>query len=104
MSGQHTPGPWQVNGSHVYGGGSPERASLIAQVLSPDPRHLADRSLIAAAPDLYEALRTVLDYREGRHPYRFTGSDETRASDAFDAWQDVETKVRAALAKARGEA
>jgi hypothetical protein len=84
MSGQHTPGPWQVNGSHVYGGGSPERASLIAQVLSPDPRHLADRSLIAAAPDLYEALRAALACHGREY-----------------SWGAM---AEAALAKARGEA
>ena len=48
----HTPGPWQVIGSTVYGNAL--RARL--------PHNGADARLIAAAPDLLAALREVLPY------------------------------------------
>lgn len=74
----HTPGPWTVgfeghNISHIYGGGKEQLG--VAQVYLPintsadeiprlkhDPRFgqaVADARLIAAAPDLLEALHLV---------------------------------------------
>lgn len=52
----HTPGPWQVIGSTVYGNAL--RARL--------PHNGADARLIAAAPDLLEALREIADQAEYR--------------------------------------
>lgn len=46
-----TPGPWQFHGSHFYTA-DPER-KLLGQVIE-NPEH--NRRLIAAAPDLLEAL------------------------------------------------
>ena len=81
-----TLGPWQINGSHVYGV-DPNR-ELICQVVSLNE----DRNLIAAAHDLFEALRLlVLNYG-----WTAFGREEIH-SEALDA-------ARAALAKARGEA
>ena len=71
---KHTPGPWQVVGSNVYGNNL--RALL--------PMNAADARLIAAAPDLLEALEDLLGW-------------QTLAPD------DVVTAARAAIAKARGE-
>lgn len=58
--GEHTPGPWQVHGSHIYTA-DPERA-LLAQVHNPGSRRddyplKANAHLIAAAPDLLEACK-----------------------------------------------
>jgi len=72
---KHTPGPWQVVGSNVYGNNL--RALL--------PMNAADARLIAAAPDLLEALEDLLGW-------------QTLAPD------DVVAAARAATAKARGEA
>ena len=47
---KHTPGPWQVIGGNVYGDNL--RALL--------PMNGADARLIAAAPDLLEALHHVM--------------------------------------------
>ena len=47
----HTPGPWQVVGSNVYGNNL--RALL--------PMNAADARLIAAAPDLLDGCRELLD-------------------------------------------
>jgi len=58
-----TAGPWQVHGSHVYGP-DPER-ELVAQAHGNGDgswtavggsRMVSNRNLIAAAPELYEAL------------------------------------------------
>ncbi len=73
----HTPSPWQVVGSNVYGNNL--RAIL--------PMNAADARLIAAAPDMLEALKLAAEI----NPY---GSVENAA--ARDA-------ARAAIAKARGE-
>ncbi len=76
-----TPAPWQVDGSHVYG---PDLArDLVCQVLTDHGRLVADRNLIAAAPEIYAALKKAVDDATGKP----------------NAWfQDA----KAALAKAEG--
>ena len=59
MSTKHTPGPWQVHGSHVYTA-DPERA-LLAQVFNPGSKAsdyplVANARLIAAAPRMLHEL------------------------------------------------
>jgi hypothetical protein len=58
----HTPGPWQANGSHIYTADS-ERA-LLAQVFNPGSKAsdyplVENARLIAAAPELLEALKAI---------------------------------------------
>lgn len=57
MSAQWTPGPWRAEehdtGTAVFVG----RDRLVADVFTSSE----DAELIAAAPDLYEALRTLID-------------------------------------------
>jgi len=48
---KHTPGPWEVVGTSVYGNGL--RACL--------PMNGADARLMAAAPEMYEALLAALN-------------------------------------------
>lgn len=68
-----------------------------------DEREEAAR-LIAAAPELLEALETVLRYRSGEGEFRFAHlPDDERSNACFDAWQEVEARATAALRKARGE-
>ena len=71
----HTPGPWQVIGSTVYGNAL--RARL--------PHNGADARLIAAAPDMLAALREVMS---------------TYAATTMDA--QVRERAIAAIAKATG--
>lgn len=94
---QHTPGPWQwwtSNSlrrltSHAGGRSGQDGGVLhayrcrdgVADIAVSD----ADMSLIAAAPDLYEALRDMCE------------------SGGMDDGTDVIAKAKAALAKARGE-
>jgi hypothetical protein len=54
---KHTPGPWRAqNCVGVY----TERGQLVASVHTPITPHSADAYLIAAAPDLLDALRDAL--------------------------------------------
>jgi hypothetical protein len=92
---KHTPGPWRVgtpgpNGCHTVG---TERGLMVAMVAHsinlPDQMAEATENarLIAAAPDLLEALQRLWEASEG-------GSDE-----------EIRARIhaRAAIAKAQGE-
>ena len=52
---KHTPGPWEWQGRYLFSG----RAHVIWYTTADDGIHCAqtDARLIAAAPELYEALR-----------------------------------------------
>lgn len=69
---KHTPGPWSIDGdillTHVDPfGDTPFGRVNISHELTEDERE-ANRALIAAAPDLLEALDKMLDHFEGRIP------------------------------------
>jgi len=71
---KHTPGPWKT----VYvGGGDWDLQGPVTQ---------EDWNLAAAAPDMLEALETIVSTERDRHGYH-------------PAWTD---QARAAIAKARG--
>jgi hypothetical protein len=59
---KHSPGPWGVHGSHIY---APDGA-IIAQVHNPGSKEqdyplVANRNLMAAAPELLDAARMMAD-------------------------------------------
>jgi hypothetical protein len=98
---QHTPPPWELskNGSRSYVK-DPRDNSVIAALFIETPEGEANANLIAAAPDLLEALRmaeTQLRWLENQHA---------------DAWHDAEREdvksaqgcIRAAIARATGGA
>ena len=65
---KHTPGPWQQNGSHIYGP-DPKRYG-IAQLMYADPLESdANARLIAAAPELLEALKRARTWIPSSLPY-----------------------------------
>jgi hypothetical protein len=98
---KHTPGPWEANGYHIRQRVTGTRS--ISEVAYTGPHHTAPHEypkscrlvdeanarLIAAAPDLLEALEAIMD------------SDlwEWNGSAAF--W--LQDKVKAAINKAKGE-
>jgi hypothetical protein len=91
---KHTPGPWQVHGSHIYTA-DPERA-LLAQVFNSGSKASdyplqANARLIAAAPELLEALKDALFHVANQGDI------------GVDQWLACERKARAAIAKAEGE-
>jgi hypothetical protein len=103
---KHTPGPWQVvpdgvNGDWPNGceiaiddarGLAGERDYYLASVVHGDPDELlANARLVAAAPELYEALRVMVERMER------TGRDVENELD-----KRITASARAALAKVEG--
>ena len=94
MSAKHTPGPWQINGSHFYGP-DPERI-LLGHCIAGDSEGanmIANLHLIAAAPMLLEALE-----------YLVTIEDSSLVGNDFHgAIYKAVKQSRAAIASARGD-
>ncbi len=80
---KHTPRPWKIDEQYVRGR---KDSDVICQWGNYTDE--VDARLIAAAPDMLEALQRIMAAYETSH------SAKTRA----DAW----TQVRAAIAKAEG--
>ena len=98
----HTPGPWATHKTEGNGGNIPDRLeivgpeegrrrSLIASIYGFKMLEgQANARLIAAAPELYEALEAA---------YMVLKPQKSR----FEEYVNAVTLARAALAKARGE-
>lgn len=97
---KHTPGPWyadpskRVTGFAVTHDGEPNPLAIALRKPKnsyskgiPDTKALANARLIAAAPELLEALESFPGFLCG--------------TESGDAWIE---QIRAAIAKARGEA
>ena len=85
---KHTPGPWEASGDSIYRAG---RIGVIADRVAychcgEYLREVADARLIAAAPDLLEALEAALAYLV------MAGTDHAEPTRAT---------IREAIAKAR---
>ena len=113
MSGKHTPGPWRLDPSDsrmIWGACDPDDVSTngfgypVASIEQPRQWMIAGKPgfaereanarLIAAAPDLLEAL----DDAPIMSKYHGAGFDAARFIADYEAWR---VKARAALAKAR---
>ncbi len=103
MSAQHTPGPWLAVDGSTTGRAviAPEQPKVRRNVAAVGGQNReANARLIAAAPDLFNALAAALDEIDQEIEQRkFGGNDEYWAS-----LQDISNAGRAAIAKARGEA
>lgn len=107
METKFTNGPWQVNGSHVYGP-DPER-KLLAQGCNQgsDEKFVPmvdNLRLIAAAPEMYEALKKAvyeLNAIRARDGVPYT-HDGWKASVDEEYFSSVVDESFAALAKAEG--
>ena len=116
---QHTPGPWEVIGQHVFtklgatnahGSKAHDRGGWNIATINPwactnqdgededmpVSETMANACLIAAAPELLEALEAILPFIPN------TSASEGGAA-RFSANVAAADKVRAAIAKARGE-
>lgn len=95
----HTPGPWRLvewTAPDDYGwsikiGDAPHRLEVSAWSASSE----ADAHLIAAAPELLEALERLADTTQGLDVTFRSAAEESTAEDALG-------QARAAIAKARG--
>ena len=83
----HTPGPWKVDRPYIRGAG---RAIASLEPGRNEGEDAANARLIAAAPELYEALEAA---------YLVLTSQKTRLEEHADAV----TLARAALAKVRAD-
>ena len=92
---KHTPGPWVVeslvDGFDIH---APEPGCFVATTSDPEMiwgavTRKGDAHLIAAAPELLEALEELLACTEGQAIYNFM--------------EPQKKKARAAIAKAKGE-
>lgn len=93
----HTPAPWTVTGRNITHG-----KWIVADVFcnpdATDEQRAANARLIAACPDLVEALRDCLSQMLTGH--------KVAATDPETAWKWIhkaENTARAALTKALGE-
>lgn len=92
----YTPGPWHTQGCTIYSG-----KNRVAQTWDtcddfPTPTMEADAGLIAAAPELLEALSDIFGHAE-----------RTDAADLAELWgrmDDIRDIACAAIAKAKGGA
>ena len=88
-----TPGPWMVGGSLVGAGNIIIRQQWDCDGVRSFDVAEANANLIAAAPDMYEALEAaILEYGKPGGPWNVPASPGT--------WID---KAKAAIVKARGE-
>jgi hypothetical protein len=102
MTTQHTPGPWSVTDSHYPSfkeiSGPSFKISVVmwATDLTEDDyqKRYADLHLIAAAPDLLEALQDLFD----------ADMEHVLMGDGKDDQIEAIAKARAAIAKATGAA
>mgnify|MGYP001600623960 CR=1 FL=1 len=99
MKTKHTPGPWKVteldwDSSDTYINPSRETGefALICRMTGSHAHKNANARLIAAAPELLEALEEALTA-----PFGLVRGDDARKQ------TDFVTKARAAIAKAKGE-
>lgn len=97
---KHTPGPWGVarrshctvlNALFVNGGGDRVARVVVPNTASSIEEYEANARLIAAAPELLEALQSM--------PWPERSSGVCHLSAEWLAWQD---SVKAAIAKATG--
>lgn len=123
---KHTPGPWRLSGPDEFGDYTvqpPDEPMAIAAVTNGEMRrmggmsdeHAANALMIAAAPDMFEALELLHQWwkREEEGPaYRFGTNRDTPGNERvwrewfdgnLDLCNSTNEKARAALAKARGE-
>lgn len=108
MSTQHTPGPWEIVSDHKspriesdHGEfvcvASVDAAGFVGLRFPNGGAYGPDAHLIAAAPDMYAALKAVTDvlieFREG---------GEYSGSTSIEDWPELQA-AHAALAKAEGK-
>ena len=83
MECKHTPGPWKLhNGTNIVGNGA--GYDLIAQTMNEDIHKTFDESiasarLIAAAPELLEALVALRGACMAKHPSLIANADKAIA-------------------------
>ena len=106
ITSKQTPGPWQVDGFAVTGPGwvrslnetgQPLKSEPVCRVTAKDDEAVdrANARLIAAAPDMLEALKAFMEL----------ANDDTNSTDLhIHLYNVAEAKAKSAIAKAEGDA
>lgn len=112
---EHTPGPWKINYRRVSPvNGRQDGLDDICHVYGNEDRERANASLIAAAPELLEACAAAIEQIEALDTvlnqsahevigWHLNGEAEPIASFFEDNDIGAIAKLRAAIAKAKGE-
>lgn len=98
MQPKHTRGPWKrINATQII---DIEEGTLVAEAYSERKRRSENAALIAAAPELLEALEAILAEQD----LIYTGGERDSLEKAGMAHTDaLASLARAAIKKARGE-
>lgn len=106
---EHTPGPWRHDKARSMGGAPVVTGDtcwlgnvrVVAKVIyhngSEDPEVEANAALIAAAPDLLEALEKIVEYIEDKKHIYFTNTE------CGNALGHVRSVAKVSIAKAKGK-
>lgn len=109
---QHTPGPWRIGdaGQTVFGPKSDQPSPItIATLPGETPRvatseRKANACLIAAAPELLEALQRLLwKAQDQLYALKNSRNNYTDSSEYVSQLKDYINNARAAITKAKGE-
>ncbi len=92
MTDKHTPGPWKNQYPRIYS----KTGSKLIEVDEYMACTICDAALIAAAPDLLEALQGILGYFD-------SGNSVSVSQATIKAGSDEIKAARAAIAKATGK-
>lgn len=108
MKAQHTPGPWQINGTYIYT--ADQDRAMIAQVYNPGEKISdypidANIALMAASPELFKSCKALMKYMEDGFLVRNTKDDNSSlwALKALEFVRDLNV-MHTAIAKAEGNA
>ena len=106
---KHTPGPWMIcywsdGGARYIGPDNTQWVARIAEDNIPEDIRLANARLIAAAPDLLEALQEACDLALGDAHEPSSKCVDTCDNPIYcgEEWA-IAQKARAAIAKAKGK-
>ena len=97
---EHTPGPWNDNGGQIEGhGGYPNVIATVGKVNEQSNQDTANALLIAAAPDLLEAVTRLFGWHGSQQAeiYRREGRSET-----WRKSNEVYSMAVDAIARAKG--
>jgi hypothetical protein len=100
---EHTPGPWFVFSARSIRSRNPQHKGVeVAHTTGGwnDKRRLANARLIAAAPDMFEALEGFV---EARDRYLESDCDSHAEHMAANRLDEAHEAARAALARAKGD-
>jgi hypothetical protein len=104
---QPTPGPWEIeqNGRARLDISAPENQCggyLIATMNPHAPCKEANARLIAAAPDLFAALKALYAFASDMVMQHGPNGDDSMTDEQHRAWQDAAGDTSVAIAKAEG--